>query len=165
MIPKRGAIALLLTTAGLALLLTFKTPQAPSTIALSANVAPAASSDTGIAVGISNGNATTPASGGATATTSATAASGTYTGSAIQTRYGTVQVQITVASGKITNVQMIQYPSSDPHSSQVSQSALPTLISETLQAQSAQINAVSGASYTSQGYVQSLQSALDQANA
>jgi uncharacterized protein with FMN-binding domain len=179
MIPKRGAIALLLTAAGLALLLTFKTPQAPSTIALSANVAPAPSSDTGITVGVSNGNATEPSSGGATATqgtssgsrsatpgtTSATAASGTYTGSAIQTRYGIVQVQVTVSSGKITNVQMLQYPSSDPHSSQISQYALPTLIQEALQAQSAQVNAVSGATYTSQGFVQSLQSAILQANA
>ena len=56
----------------------------------------------------------------------------------------------------------IRSPSTDRHSSQISQYALPTLISETLQAQSAQISSVSGATFTSQGYLSSLQSALDQ---
>jgi uncharacterized protein with FMN-binding domain len=74
-------------------------------------------------------------------------------------------VQVTVANGKVTNVVALQYPSDNSHSTSISQYAVPTLITEALQAQSAQINSVSGATYTSQGFVQSLQSALVQAGA
>jgi uncharacterized protein with FMN-binding domain len=74
-------------------------------------------------------------------------------------------VQVTVANGKITAVQVLQYPADNPRSSSINQGTLPTLVSETLQAQSASINSVSGATYTSQGFVQSLQSALVQAGA
>jgi uncharacterized protein with FMN-binding domain len=156
MIPKRGAIALFLTVAGLALLLSFKTPAAPTSASLTVveTAAPTSGSANAIA-----------AAGPTTDPTAAAGRSGTYAGTAVQTRYGTVQVQVTVANGKITDVAMLQYPSADPHSSQISQYALPTLIQETLQAQSSQINSVSGATFTSQGYLQSLQSALDQAAA
>ena len=157
MLPKRATFALILTAGALALLLNFKTPDTTTTTAL------LAANDT--AAG-SNSSAASPAPG-ATTTTSTTGGlkAGTYTGSAASFRYGTVQVQVTVANGKIANVSILQYPSSDPRSSQIAQSSLPTLISETLSAQSAHISSVSGATFTSQGYVQSLQSALDQANA
>jgi uncharacterized protein with FMN-binding domain len=166
--PKRASFALIITAAALALLLNFKTPAATNApIGGSANtIAGAAGTTTAnVSTGSTSGsNATT---GGSTATTSSggSAKSGTYTGTATQTRYGTVQIQVTVANGKVTNVQALQYPSSNSHSSSISQYAVPTLITETLQAQSAQINAVSGATYTSQGFVQSLQSALVQAGA
>jgi uncharacterized protein with FMN-binding domain len=95
-------------------------------------------------------------------TTSEAPVSGTYTGDTIETEYGPVQVQITVTDGVITAVDAIQVPSEKPRSQEIAEDAVPTLNSETLEAQSADIDAVSGASYTSDGYIRSLQSALDQ---
>ena len=158
MLPKRATLALVITAVALALLLNFKTPAATTPTSL------LAAADTAV-------TSTTAATAGAVAAATGSAANsvglkaGTYTGSAVSFRYGTVQLQVTVAGGKITNVQILQYPSSDPHSSQIAQTALPTLISETLKAQSAQVGSVSGATFTSQGYLSSLQSALDQAHA
>jgi len=74
-----------------------------------------------------------------------------------------MQVQVTVAGGKITKVNVLQQTNFGSYSSQVDAMAIPQLTNETLTAQSAKIDAVSGASYTSAGYIQSLQSALDQA--
>ncbi len=84
-------------------------------------------------------------------------------GSVVQTRYGPVQVQLAVTDGTITGASVLQQPSGDPRSAQISSYALPVLADETVSAQSASIDMVSGATYTSAGYVQSLQSALDQA--
>jgi len=84
------------------------------------------------------------------------------TGSVAGTRYGPMQVQITVTGKRITKVNVLQQTNVGSYSGQVDSFAVPQLTSETLSAQSANINAVSGASYTSQGYIQSLQSALDQ---
>lgn len=81
----------------------------------------------------------------------------------MQTQYGIVQVKVTVAGGKITNVSFAQLTAFDPRSQQINSYAAPILLRETLSAQSAQVDSVSGASYTSAGYVQSLQSALDKA--
>ncbi|WP_327294358.1 MULTISPECIES: FMN-binding protein [unclassified Streptomyces] len=89
--------------------------------------------------------------------------SGTYTGDAVPTKYGTVQVTATVKDGRLTSVKALHTPSGDDHSRQLAASAVPRLTTEALGAHSAHIDAVSGASYTSQGYVQSLQSALDKA--
>lgn len=86
----------------------------------------------------------------------------TVTGPVVQTRWGPVQVQLTVVSSKITAVSVLQYPSGG-RSDQINAQALPILVSETLKAQSAKIDMVSGATYTSTGYLQSLQSALDKA--
>jgi uncharacterized protein with FMN-binding domain len=90
-------------------------------------------------------------------------ASGTVTGSVVNTRYGPIQVAITTDGSSITDVSVLQYPTGDPRSSQISNAALPRLIQSTLDAQSAQVDMVSGATFTSVGYQQSLQSALDQA--
>ena len=89
--------------------------------------------------------------------------SGTVTGSAADTRWGPVQVKVTLASGKITAVDVVEEPDSNGHDQEINAEAVPQLVSETMQAQSAQIDMISGATYTSEGYVQSLQSALDQA--
>jgi uncharacterized protein with FMN-binding domain len=89
---------------------------------------------------------------------------GTFTGGAADTRYGPVQVQITVAGGKITDAQAVQYPQESGRDVRINSSAVPELNQETLQAQSAQIDTVSGATYTSEGYQQSLQSAIDAAH-
>ena len=94
---------------------------------------------------------------------SAAPAARTYVGSAAGTPYGTVQVKITVSSGRITNVGFAQLSANDAHSQQVNSYAAPILLRETSSAQSAHIDSVSGASYTSAGYIQSLQNALDQA--
>lgn len=87
----------------------------------------------------------------------------TFTGDTTLTRYGPVQVELTVQDGSISSVSVLQYPNSDGRDQQISSYALPQLIDETVKAQSAQIDMISGASYTSQGYIGSLQSALDQA--
>ncbi|MEU7303391.1 FMN-binding protein [Streptomyces sp. NPDC007206] len=88
------------------------------------------------------------------------ASSGTVTGDATQTQYGTVQVRLTVAGGKITKAEAVQAPKGGL-SDQKTAMAVPRLNQEAVAAQSAQIDAVSGATYTSDGYKKSLQSALD----
>jgi uncharacterized protein with FMN-binding domain len=96
-------------------------------------------------------------------TTRTPAGSGTKaaTGDAIDTPYGAAQVRVTVDAGKITKVQALQLQGNDPRSYMISSSAEPTLQEEALSAQSASIDAVSGATFTSASYDQSLQSALD----
>ena len=87
----------------------------------------------------------------------------TVTGSTASTRWGDVQVSITVTDGKITSVDVPEYPTANGKDREINSYALPVLTQETLSAQSADIDMVSGATVTSQGYVQSLQSALDKA--
>jgi uncharacterized protein with FMN-binding domain len=118
------------------------------------------------AAAAAGGNASAEApvtSTGASSAPSAAAGTTTVTGSVAQTRWGPVQVQLTVSGGKVTAVQVVQYPSSNGRDQEINAEALPILIKETLSAQSAKIDMVSGATYTSDGYVSSLQSALDQA--
>lgn len=107
----------------------------------------------------------TPSSGDATSSETATSASssGSYTGDVAQTRWGPVQVAITVASGKITAVDVVQYPNGNGRDEEINAQALPILKQETISAQSAQIDTVSGATVTSDGYLSSLQSAIDKA--
>ena len=119
------------------------------------------SGGTGGSSGTGSGSAST---GSGSSGSSSAGSSGTQvTGSLVQTRYGPVQVQLAVSGGKITSASILQYPSGDPRSSQISNYALPVLADETVSAQSASIDMVSGATFTSAGYLQSLQSALDQA--
>jgi uncharacterized protein with FMN-binding domain len=154
---KRPLAAMLLTTAGLVLLLTFKTPDvAPTSAANGGNTGSGANV-------VNTGNA----GNGAVAQTAGPkgAGSGKYTGSAVQTPFGTVQVQVTLQNGTITDVRALQLPTGRGHTQQISSYAGPQLRSEVLQAQSAQVDTISGATYTSEGYMQSLQSALDQAKA
>ncbi|MEJ8283028.1 FMN-binding protein [Curtobacterium citreum] len=113
--------------------------------------------------GATSGTAGSSGTGTGTGTTSGSSASGTFAGDTTQTRYGPVQVQITVANGKITDVTALQLTNSDGRSVQISQQAAPILRQEALQAQSAQIQSVSGATFTSEGYTTSLQSAIDKA--
>lgn len=94
---------------------------------------------------------------------SAAAAAGTFTGTSEQTRFGNVQVQITVANGTISDVTALQLTNADQRSVSISNRAAPVLREEVLVAQSANVQSVSGATYTSSGYLGSLQSALDQA--
>lgn len=98
-----------------------------------------------------------------TDSTGSSLSDGTFTGSAVDTRWGPVQVQIVVADGTITDVTVPVYPVNNHRDVEINQQALPILIEETTSAQSAQIDMVSGATVTSQGYIQSLQEAIDQA--
>jgi len=119
--------------------------------------------DTGGGTGTSGG--TTPNAGSSgSGSASSSSADGTYTGDAAATRYGDVQVQITVSGGKITAAEAIQYPNNDRHDQQINAYAIPILNSEAVDAQSASIDAVSGATVTSDGYITSLQSAIDAAH-
>ncbi len=87
----------------------------------------------------------------------------TVEGDAISTKYGDVQVRVIVSGGRLVDVQAVQLPSDRARSQGISSDAGPLLRNEALRAQSARINTVSGATYTSDGYAQSLQSALDRA--
>ena len=87
----------------------------------------------------------------------------TVTGDVASTRWGPVQVQLTVAAGRITDVAVVQYPNGNRRDQEINAQALPILVRNTLDAQSADIDMVSGATVTSEGYLQSLQSALDRA--
>ncbi|WAL68273.1 FMN-binding protein [Amycolatopsis cynarae] len=109
------------------------------------------------------GNTGTAPSTGGTSAGSPAPGSKTYTGPSVDTRWGPVQVQITVADKKITNVSVVDYPDNNGRDRQINSYALPILVRSTLSAQSANIDMISGATVTSEGYVQSLQGALDQA--
>jgi len=92
-----------------------------------------------------------------------TAAKRTLTGAVENTEYGPMQVQVTLTGTKITEITVLQHTNDGQESAQIDSTALPKLTAEALAAQSARIDAVSGATYTSSGYTQSLQSALDMA--
>jgi uncharacterized protein with FMN-binding domain len=125
-------------------------------------VAPVSSGTTSTASGTTAAAGTSSAAA-ASSSASSTATTTTYTGDAASTKYGPVQVEITVANGTVTDVSVIDYPSNNGKDQQINARALPVLVQETLDAQSADIDMVSGATYTSDGYTESLQSALDQA--
>jgi FMN-binding domain len=88
----------------------------------------------------------------------------TFTGQDVPNRFGDVQVQIVITSGRITDVKALQLPFDRAQSAYISQVAGPMLRNEALQAQSARIDVISGATYTSQSYAQSLETALQQAH-
>jgi len=87
-----------------------------------------------------------------------------FTGDVAGTQWGPVQVRITVRGGKVTRAQAVQYPQGTSTDAQINGNALPILDQEVVQKQSASIDTVSGATVTSDGYLQSLQSAIDQAH-
>jgi uncharacterized protein with FMN-binding domain len=121
-------------------------------------------SSSGTSTGSSSSSSSGSGSGSGSGSSSASAsASTTVTGDAADTRYGPVQVQVTIAGGSITDVSVVDYPSENGKDQEINARALPVLVQETLDAQSSSIDMVSGATYTSEGYLQSLQSALDQA--
>jgi len=138
---------------------------APTDTAAAATPAPAATKKSTKKSTQSTTAATTPAAPATTAPAAPAKAkpSGTFTGSTQQTRFGPVQVEITISNGKITAARALQYPNNDFRSQSISQQAIPYLVQETLAAQSANIQGVGGASYTSQGWYDSLVSALAKA--
>jgi len=166
--PKRGAVAVGLTALALALLLNFQVPADTLTVGR-----PPGPSGAGGAGGISNGGASNGgASSGPDRSTGSGGTSGdqgggatgqrTVTGPVVDTRWGPVQVAVTVSGSELVDIAALELPSGG-RSSQISRFVEPILRSEALQAQSANIDGVSGATYTSTAYAQSLQSALDSA--
>jgi len=145
---RRVILAIVSTVVGLILLLTFKTHSTSGT-----GSPPAA-------IGTPSAGGASGASGsGGTGTAGAT----TVTGAAASTIYGPVQVQIMVKGGKVTAAKAVEYPQDTPRDSQINAFAIPVLDREAASVGSAAIDMVSGATYTSRGYITSLQSALDQA--
>jgi uncharacterized protein with FMN-binding domain len=152
---RRVILAVTGTVAGLVALLSFKS-HAPSL---------SAAATSGTSAGSSSSSASSSSVPGEFPTGSQAvnlpADETALTGHVADTAYGPVQVQLIVRHSKIIKVAVLQQPTTTIHDIQIGQFAFPELISETLKAQNAKIDAVSGASYTSQGYIQSLQSALD----
>jgi uncharacterized protein with FMN-binding domain len=112
--------------------------------------------------------APTPPAASASATATATPRAATtrrVTGDPVDTQYGVVQVRVTVRGGRIVSIANLALPFDRNRSQEISSIAGPLLQREALKAQSARIDVVSGATYTSDGYAQSLQSALDRAHA
>lgn len=147
---KRLVVTVAGTVAGLAALLSFKNQTQPV-----ANPQPLPSAV------LSQGGATPAAASPAASSTAA--APKTVVGSPITTQYGVVRVRVTIDGHRITKASFAELTAFDQHSAEINSSAGPQLLSETLDAQSADVHTVSGASYTSDGYRQSLQSALDRA--
>jgi uncharacterized protein with FMN-binding domain len=154
---RRITLWLFSTVAALVLLFSYRTSTGTSTAgtgAVAVAEAPAVPGTTAPTAGA------TPSPTGSTDTDGAK----TYAGSVAQTRWGEVQVSITVAGGKITDVTVPIYPNENGRDRQINAYALPVLRQETLAAQNASIDSVSGATVTSDGYVESLQAALDAAH-
>ena len=165
---RKVAGALLATAAGLIALLSFKSHTPAATSALTAAEGSGSGSGTSALNGPGSGPSAAPtpspgASSPAAPSGARTGKNGTFTGAAADTMYGPVQVRVTLAAGKITHVDVLQVPDNGRYEAEIVADALPILQSEALSAQSANIDIVSGATYTSQGYAQSLQSALNQA--
>lgn len=112
-----------------------------------------------------NSGSTTTASTAVTNRSQTTYKDGTYTGSAADAFYGTIQVQASIKNGKLSNVTFLQYPNDRDDSVRINQAAMPQLTQEAIQAQSASVDIVSGATDTSNAFMQSLASALSQAKA
>ena len=170
---RRIILAIVSTTAALVFLLTFKTHSVSSVTAPPAAVG-TPSASTGSGSGTSSGTGTSGgASPSSTPSGSGTGSGGsgggsassakTVTGDAADTIYGPVQVQITVKNRKLTAANATVYPTGTPRDAQINAFAIPQLEQETVAAGNANIDAVSGATYTSNGYIASLQSALSKA--
>jgi uncharacterized protein with FMN-binding domain len=172
---RRAILTLGSTAAGLAALLSFKTHSSVADVA-EPGASPAAASAAATPATSATASAKAKASAApspmkmkAKASASPTAGSGmstttrTVTGAVETTMYGPMQVKVTLEGQKITNVSVVQETNDGQESQQIDSFSIPKLTAETLTAQSARIDTVSGATQTSDGYIGSLQSALDQA--
>ncbi|MHB8510695.1 MAG: FMN-binding protein [Actinomycetota bacterium] len=158
----RTTIATIATVIGILLLRGFKTPPNTAVSALNTRSRQSAPPTP----------TSTPSSDAPAASTAAPSnatqnglKSGTFTGDDVQTQFGDIQVSVTIASGRITDVNALHLPYDHERSLYISQTVRPWLHDEVLQAQSARIDVISGATYTSEAYAESLQSALDKAHA
>lgn len=158
---RRVILAFVATVAGLVVLLSFKTASTRPTdrpVALSGSTPSEDPASPGP-------SPSTPSPSSATKAASGTR---TVTGSSVRVSegfrtFGFVQVRVTVQDGKILKVEAVNYPDGDPQSAEISQYSIPVLGQEVLSAQGTSIDVVSGATYTTQAYAQSVQAALDKA--
>ena len=169
---RRITIWLLSTISALVLLFSYHTS---TDSGAAASVVAQSGTDPGTSPSTGSGSTDTPSTGsdsGSSSSDSGTSsgdsgtsssAAKTYTGDAVSTRFGDVQVKITVVDGKVTDAEVTQVPWNDHKDQEINSYAVPILNSEAVEAQSADIDMVSGATFTSQGYIGSLQSAIDQA--
>ena len=154
---RRIVVAVMGTVSGLVLLFSYHTSRNEGSTTVAAPASGGSSSS-------ASGSSASGSSGSAPQAAQGATAAGTFTGDSVMTRWGAVQVEITVADGRITAVDAVEYPQENPRDRQINAYALPVLAQEATQAQSADIDVVSGATVTSDGYIQSLQSAIDQAH-
>ena len=164
MTPLRASLLVAGTGVGLTLLVSFRTPpSAPAAAtappAPAGSVRPTPASTPGASPSGAAGASPTPAAGGSGLR------NGTFTGQNAANFFGPVQVQVVVSGGRITDLRTLQQPNDNPQSSYIASVAMPMLRQEVLKAQSARINIITGATYDSESYAQSVQSALDQAHA
>jgi len=157
---RRVILAITGTIAGLVALLSFKSHDPAMPVASTSGTAGSATSSAPASSGGSSSSIPGEFPQGSVAG-QLTAGENAINGKVAQTAYGPVQVQLVVKSSKIVKVAILEQPANTMHDIQIGVFAFPKLISETLAAQDAKIDAVSGASYTSAGYISSLQSALD----
>ncbi|MFD9129926.1 FMN-binding protein [Kitasatospora sp. NPDC059571] len=151
---RRAVVTASATAAGVVLLLSLKPHDSTPSQVISSG---------GTATDTSGSTTTSTPSAGSSASAAPAGGTRSVTGSAVDTRYGPVQVKVTLSGTKITNIDVVQYPTEDRRDREINGYALPVLNQEAIAAQSAQIDVVSGATFTSEGYVRSLQSALDKA--
>jgi uncharacterized protein with FMN-binding domain len=156
----RAPIVLSATALGLAATLGFHAHR-PATVA--APTSAAATTPSTSSSSSSSGSTGSSSSSSSAKSSSSSSATKTVTSDAVGTRYGNVQLKVTVSGGKITAVEALQLPADDPKSQEIGAYAEPLLRQSALSKQSASIDAVSGATYTSTGYQTALQSALDKA--
>ena len=155
---RRVILAVTGTIAGLVALLSFKA-HVP-TVPVAATSGTGGGSSTSSSSSSSSSSGTIPGEFQSVAGT-LTAGETTITGKVANTVYGPVQLELVVKSHKIVKVAVLEQPTNTIHDIQIGEFAFPKLISETLTTQNAKVDAVSGASYTSAGYISSLQSAVD----
>jgi uncharacterized protein with FMN-binding domain len=145
------------TVGGLGAVLAITPPQLGSTSAINIAGTPIAGADTTASASASSSSATKAPATQAPAASSG-AINGTFTGPSVNVNYGNVQVKITVVNGRITDAVAVKAPTGK--NDRYTNMAVPTLKAQTLKAQSANIQGVSGASYTSYGWFTSLQGAI-----
>jgi uncharacterized protein with FMN-binding domain len=163
-IPVRASVAITATIVSLVLLLGFRTPDTTkprNPVAVIPSPAPQASPSGAGDSGSASPSA--PAAPSASPSSSSGYKDGQYTGQDFQTEYGDTQVKVTISRGRITDVQAVQLPFDRQRSQEISDYVRQPLHDEAVQVQSAQIDTISGATFTSDAYAQSLQSALDRA--
>ena len=168
--PTRAAVAIVATAIAVVLLFSFKTPaqarpRTPAADVSQASPTPSASPSPSDSSTPSPSDSSAPTPTSTPSSSGPTYKDGQYTGQDFQNQFGDTQVKVTISGGKVTDVQALQLPYDRQRSAEISQYAAPQLHDEVLQAQSAQIDSLSGATYTSDSYAQSVQSALDQAHA
>jgi hypothetical protein len=161
---RRVLLAIGGTVAGLAMLLSFKSHGAPGLASIAAGTSNSqpygqASAASGAAGGAAAG--TGSGAGSSAGVVSTAGGARLITGNVANTAYGPVQIQVTLKQNKITKVTVLEQPQSTQNDIRIGDFAFPKLIQETLAAQSSKIDMVSGATYTSGGYIKSLQSVLD----